>query len=509
MKIIDRIKENTDLIRGVIYARYSSNNQRTESIDAQVRAALDFAAKNEIIIVDQYIDIAKSGTNMYRPGFQAMITAAEKKTFDIVLVHKFDRFARNRQDSFTCRQKLLKNNVQLVSVTEYFDEGPESIILESVLEGISEYYSVNLAREVRKGLLENALQGKHTGGKPPLGYDVDPGSKQLIINEREAQIVRMIFNMYCQGYSYQEMARILNTQSMKTKRGQDFRYNSFYNILINEKYTGTYFYNKTKSKDDNGKRNSHAYKHFGEIVRIDGAVPVIIKNDIFSLAQQMISCHKNHGNGQRKENYLLSGLVICGCCGGKYTGSRRFSGRNKSLQVVYQCSVRKHEKICTNKEVGKDRLEAAVLSKLSDYLFNDSNYKLVQNDYLAHMEKWTESQNTLILAIKKKIIGLENEVQALMRFATRTFSTTTYDTLANKLDVLLHEKEICANDLNEAVQAKSILLNGNDDPERAYEYTKSMFANSQFADVKRIIGLFVQRIVLSDESLCIHFNDIV
>ena len=181
--------------RVALYARYSSDNQRSESIDAQIRAMRAYCQHHNYIIVETYIDEAKSATTDKRPSFQQMIKDSENKTFDILLVHKLDRFARNRYDSAIYKRELKKNNVLVYSVIENLDSSPESIMMESVLEGMSEYYSKNLARETMKGMKETALQCKHTGGTAPLGYDVDPITRKLVINEYEAESVRIIFDM--------------------------------------------------------------------------------------------------------------------------------------------------------------------------------------------------------------------------------------------------------------------------------------------------------------------------
>ena len=159
--------------RAAFYGRFSSNNQREESIDAQLRAAEEFAKKNNYEIVRTYADKAKSGTSDKRPEFLQMIKDAEKGIFDTLIVHKLDRFSRNKYDSALYKRKLKQYGIKLVSVTEQLDDSPESVILESVIEGMAEYYSKNLARETMKGLKENAYKCKHTGGLAPLGYDVN------------------------------------------------------------------------------------------------------------------------------------------------------------------------------------------------------------------------------------------------------------------------------------------------------------------------------------------------
>jgi site-specific DNA recombinase len=230
-------------VKAAIYARYSSDNQREESIDAQVRAIKEYCTHNNIQIVKLYTDEAKTATTDDRPGFLQMVKDSELGIFNLVIVHKLDRFARDRYDSAFYKRQLKRNGVRLISVLEQLDDSPESIILESVLEGMAEYYSANLAREVMKGMKETALQCKHTGGKPPLGYDVAE-DKTYIINEQEAQAVRLIFNMYATGKGYNEIIDKLNKEGYRTQTGRKFGKNSIHDILRNEKYRGIYIFNR-------------------------------------------------------------------------------------------------------------------------------------------------------------------------------------------------------------------------------------------------------------------------
>ena len=203
-----------------LYARFSSDNQRSESIDAQIRAMQAYCKQHNFVIVETYIDEAKSATTDRRPAFQQMICDSSAHTFNILLVHKLDRFARNRYDSAVYKRELKKNGVTVYSVLENLDNSPESIMMEAVLEGMSEYYSQNLAREVMKGLRETAIQCKHTGGIPPLGYDVDPDSRKLIINKDEAEAVKIIFDMYSAGCGYSAILDKLHELNKRTKSGK-------------------------------------------------------------------------------------------------------------------------------------------------------------------------------------------------------------------------------------------------------------------------------------------------
>ena len=252
---------------------------------------------------------------------------AQTGLFNCVIVHKLDRFSRDRYDSAFYKRLLKKKGIRLISVLENLNDSPESIILESVLEGMAEYYSKNLAREVRKGMNENAIKAKHNGGVPPLGYDVtkDMG---YAINEVEAA-VRHIFDMYAEGYGYGKIIEVLNSEDYKTKTGHSFGKNSIADILRNEKYIGRYVFNKRLKKGSN-----RQYKPDDEITRIDGALPAIISTGTWDKVQQILGGRKRMPRQGGKRTYILTGKIVCGECGAAYVG-----GRGDKRYYQYQCEV--------------------------------------------------------------------------------------------------------------------------------------------------------------------------
>lgn len=207
--------------------RYSSHAQDNGfSIEAQEKAIKKYADEHGYDLQYYYCDKAKTGTNSKRPEFQKMIADSKKKIFQVCIVHKTDRFARSRYDSIFFKSILKKSGVELLSVTENFGNDPEGKVMEGIAEVFAEYYSNNLAREVKKGLDVIASQGLHTGGLPPLGYDVS--EKRLVINESEAEIVRLIFDRYSNGYTYNDIAKELNAKGYKTKiEGSQSMYSSY------------------------------------------------------------------------------------------------------------------------------------------------------------------------------------------------------------------------------------------------------------------------------------------
>ena len=157
-------------MKAVIYARYSSDSQREESVEGQIRECTEYAKHNGITIVGTYIDRALSAKTDNRPEFQRMIKDSARNNFDVVIVWKLDRFSRDRYDSAHYKRILKKNGVKIISAKENISDGPEGIILESMLEGMAEYYSAELSEKIHRGQKENALKGKNNGGGIPLGY---------------------------------------------------------------------------------------------------------------------------------------------------------------------------------------------------------------------------------------------------------------------------------------------------------------------------------------------------
>lgn len=424
-----------------LYARFSSDNQRTESIDAQLRAMHTYCQQHNFTIVETYIDEAKSATSDRRPAFQQMIADSSKKEFDILLVHKLDRFARNRYDSAIYKRELRKNGVSVYSVLENLDNSPESIMLESVLEGMNEYYSQNLSREVMKGLKENALQCKHTGGLPPLGYDVDPTTKQLVINPAEAEAVKLIFSMYAEGFGYSDILLQLSNRGFKTKTGNYFGKNGLHNILSNEKYSGTYIYNRSSPKSEDGTRNSHRSKSAEEIISIPGGCPQIIDAQTFRKVQQRMEENRRAGSGGRnnaKTNYLLSGKVYCKDCGRNMQGFTRHYLKKDYTYYTYRCPTPKQR--CNNKEINKEYLETYTIQLLEKHIFNAKAAKRITKTIEAHQRNRTEINHSKRKEIEQE---LEETKIALQRIADAVADGLLSSALIERLNELeAHKKDL-------------------------------------------------------------------
>lgn len=206
-------------MNAVIYARYSCDNQREESIEGQLRECRAFAERNNYTLIDTYIDRAMSAKTDNRPEFQKMIKDSAKGQFNAIIVWKLDRFARNRYDSAHYKAMLRKNGVKVVSATEVISEGAEGIILESVLEGYAEYYSAELSEKVIRGMTENALKCQYNGGFVPVGFKIDE-NKHYQLDELVAPLIKEAFMMYVNGKPIKDIVEFLNSHGVLSSQGK-------------------------------------------------------------------------------------------------------------------------------------------------------------------------------------------------------------------------------------------------------------------------------------------------
>ena len=303
-------------MKAVIYARYSSDNQREESIEGQIRECTAFAEKNGITILRHYIDRAFSAKTDNRPEFQNMIKDSGKKLFDMIIVWKLDRFARNRYDSARYKALLKKNGVKVVSATEIISEGAEGIILESVLEGYAEYFSADLSEKVIRGQTENALKCKFNGGTIPIGYTID--DDQLFqIDPMTSPFVLEAYKRYDTGSTMKEIRDWLNAEGVTNTLGKPVTYNSVERMLKNRRYIGEYVYK--------------------DVVIPDG-IPAIVPQDLFDRVQQKLEQNKRApARHKAEDDYLLTTKLFCGYCGALLFGECG-TGRSGVTHHYYKCA---------------------------------------------------------------------------------------------------------------------------------------------------------------------------
>lgn len=494
-------------MRVVAYARYSSDNQREESIDAQLRAIEDYAKKNNMIIVKTYVDRAMSGTKDNRPEFMQMIMDSKKKIFDAVIVHKLNRFSRNQYDSAKYKHKLQRNNVKLLSVLERLDDSPESGIMESLLVGMAEYESRNLAREVMKGSLENARTCRHNGGLPPLGYSVDPRTQQYIINQETAPIIRFIFNSYINGNGYHYIVDKLNKKGLKTTKGNNFTVSTIKDILKNEKYIGTYTYNKVEAKNIDGKRNSHRSKKEDQIIKIEGGMPAIIDKKDFEEVKRIMERNKKiHNTYNAKEIYLLSGLIECGECGAKMNGNISYykSNEERLRYIMYRCTSKSGQSKDHTKSIKRDIIEEYILTEMEKVIFSDQAISYLVNELSKFSNSKSKQMQDELKFNKNKLSKIEKDIENILLAVAEG---NRHASLMDRLSKLEEEKESLVIQLEETK-----LSYPETEPitasylKKIFKEHKNILEQRDKELIKKFISLYVEKVLVFEGYVDVVFK---
>ena len=458
----------------VIYARYSSDNQREESIEGQIRECTAYAEKNGITIVKHYIDRAISAKTDNRPEFQQMIKDSDKKLFDIVLVWKLDRFARNRYDSARYKTQLKKNGVKLMSATEIISEGPEGIILESVLEGYAEYYSADLAEKVVRGQTENILKGRCNGGRGTFGYTLD-SERKFHIDPLTSPFVLESFKKYNEGSTMKEIRDWLNENGIKNPVGGAFTYNSVEHMLKNRRYIG-----ELKFRD----------------VVVPDAIPPIIPLELFEDVQEKIAKNKKAPARRKAEDdYLLTTKLFCGYCGALMFGE---SGTSRTGEVhrYYKCATAKKHKGCKKKTVRKQWLEDLVVNQTMQLVKDDAAMESI----IAKVMELQNKENTNIPLYEKQLRDAESGIQNMLNAIQVGILTSS---TKERLEQLEETKRELEARIAEEKLAK---------PKVTEEFIRFWLLRFRKLDMslkdqrQALVDTFINAIYLYDDKVLITFN---
>ncbi len=464
--------------RTVIYARFSSHTQTEQSIEGQLRECYDYAKRQDLTVVGEYIDRALTGTTDKRPQFLKMIDDSKKKTFDYVLVYQLDRFARNRYDSANYKAKLKKNGVRVLSAKENITEDASGILIEGVLESMAEYYSAELSQKVKRGIKESLTKGYFIGGYGLLGYDtVD---KKWTINPLEAVVVKDIFTRYRNGEKAKDIIDRLNASGIKTKSGKKFTMSQLARIIRNEKYMG--------------------------VVNIDGnvytnVIPPIVDETLFRAANSVMDTHKHKQRKNYDEQpYILSGKLVCGYCHSAITAE---AGTSKTGRVYhyYKCYGKKLKTTdCQKKAVSQEYIERLVFEATIKYVLRPNVIDKISNIVT---EKFNADLATpvALLSLEKELKEVNKSIGGIMAAIEHgIFTKTTQERLlsleAEKSDL---ETKITVE------QARQIK------PLKASEVKKflSYFARMKYEDGEErneFFNSFINRVILFDDKVIILYN---
>ena len=361
-------------INGVIYARFSPGpNQTEQSIEGQVRDCQEYAKANGINIIEIYADRHLSGTEFeHRDDFKRMLRDAEKKHFSCVIVWKIDRFGRNREEIAINKVHLRKHGVKVLYAKEHIPEGPEGIILESMLEGMAEYYSAELSQKIRRGQRESVLKGRILTINPLFGYRKDE-NMHYVIEPTEAPIVQDVFEMYASGKKLKEIVDALEEKGVRNPAGKKFTYNMLHNMLRNRQYIGEYRFGSTFNPT---------------------AIPPIISKELFESCEERAKESANTSvkastaaSSKSAVNFYLSNKLVCGICNHNYQGD---SGTSKTgnKYYYYKCHGKKQRKTkCNSRAFKKEWLEDLILMNTFEDVLTDDMISLIATKVVEFQEQ--------------------------------------------------------------------------------------------------------------------------
>lgn len=400
-------------MKAALYARVSSEKQEVDlSISAQIKAIREYAHNNGYYVVKEFVDETESGKTTDRPEFRNMIAQAKRsaKPFDVILVWKFSRFARNRDDSIVYKAMLRKVGVQVLSINEPFEDTPTGRLFEAMIESLDEFYSANLGEEVTRRMRESASCGFYVSSYAPYDYrkiKVNDNGKErpkLEIEPEQANIVQRIFRYAKEGKGLRDICKALNQEGIMSPRGNRWGNTTVYKILTNEAYIGTLVWGKQSTREL-------------PPVRVENALPTIIDCDAFQQAQSYLkersfaSIHPKRVSS----TYLLSGLAKCGYCGKNLIGQDAKGGRFH----YYACGtlMKKGAGSCKAGYTRREKLESGVTDKLKGPILNYENLKelvqMVNEEMDSVADNYTERLNSVLVEIDNVNRRLERLYDAI------------------------------------------------------------------------------------------------
>ncbi len=462
-------------MKAVIYARYSSDNQREESIEGQLRECKEYAERNGMTVLTTYVDRALSAKTDHRPDFQRMIKDSGKGLFDVVLVWKLDRFARNRYDSAHYKSVLRKNGVKVVSAKEAIAEDSTGILLESLLEGYAEFYSAELAEKVIRGLTDNALKTKYNGGGVPIGYIIDK-EQHFQLDPAAAPLVLEAFTLYDEGATMKELVGYLYQKGFCDRSGKPLKLDVIARLLKNRRYIGEYRYR--------------------DIVQ-DGAIPAIVPQDLFDRVQERMAKNKKAPARKKakEEEYLLTTKLFCGYCGAPMVGESGTSRAN-TVHRYYKCATAKKKKGCHKKSVRKDWIEDMVVNETMKMVFDDTSME----DLADTLMDFHRREDTSLPLLKRQLEETAKGIDNLLNAIQQGILTTSTKTRLEELEETKAQLEV------------SILRAELDEPPIDREQFLFWLHRFRALDIskpehrKRLIDSFVNAIYLFDDKLVLTFN---
>ena len=410
-----------------------------------------------------------TGTNDKRPALQQMLYDSKNKGFDFVLVYKLDRFSRSRYDSSVNRAILLKNGVKLISATENISDTPEGILLDSVLVGLAEYYSVELSQKVKRGMNETKLKGNFTGGTIIYGYNVE--NHKVVINEGQAEVVRFIYEQYSLGVYVKDIIADL-TEKHIFNHGNPFARNTIYNILKNEKYSGVYRFNNQT---------------------FENMYPQIVSTEIYEKVRQKTNQNK-YGKRSIEVVYLLRNKLKCGYCGEPISAECGTSSKGNKRRYYKCLGKKRHTTNCNKQTLRKEILENFVIDILLKELNKPQTIEKMINNILKVQESM-ESGNSFLTSLYKEKVETQNTLNNIMKAVEQGVVNNTINKRMTELEKKLED-----------IERQIIVEKSKTNFKLTKEDIVTYLNDALKLEPQLLINYIVNQIILFDDKMQIYFN---
>ena len=497
------MQHQPDLIPAALYARVSSDRQDVDlSVAAQLRALRDFAERNGYVVVREYIDEAESGRTSDRPQFRKMLDEASgaNAPFQEILVWKFSRFTRKREHAVAFKSMLRRRGIRVTSITEHADDTPTGKLMEAIIESVDEFYSENLAQEVRRGMREAASRGFWVTPHVPYGYKrvhVQDGPKKrprLDLNPPADAVARRMFLLALAGNSVLDIAKALNEDGIPSPRGKKWLKTTVHKLLVNETYTGTLVWGVN---DKSG----------APPVRVEDAYPAIVSREEFERVGQALQDRAPERAHPRRvaSRYLLSGLVRCERCNKALTGAEAKGGRYS--YYVCQTILNGGRKVCDTPRLNADRFERVIIGQIRDHILTGSNIRELVKLLEEEMDGVANEERERLSAIETE----QEEVRLKMDRLWHVVETAGMEVNDILPRLRVHQErqaqlERAAEEARSALTERRDFLDRTEVIARFVEEMSEFLQASELTETKAFIRSFVKRIVVRKGTAVIHYT---
>ena len=498
------MNQQTELRPAAIYARVSTERQDADlSISAQLKELRKYAKNNGYIVVREYVDEARSGSDANRPEFAKMLAEAnqpDNQPFHAILVWKFSRFSRRREHAVAFKAKLKRRGVRVISISEPADDSPVGAMIEGVIEVLDEFYIGNLSQDVRRGMREAASRGFWVAVHPPYGYRTEyvyDGPKQrprLVLNPPDDGVVKRMFDMAASGRSVLDIAKALNSEGIASARGKSWNQSVVHYLLRNEAYTGTLIWGKNSSDG-------------APPIRVEGAFPAIVSCEQFSRVQDQLRAKAPSVMHPRRaaSPHLLSGLLKCRSCRRSLVAQGAKSGQ----YTYYVCnSIQKRGSgACDAPRLNAKRIERLIAVEIRENILTDSNIRDLVRLIGEEMEE-VEGEGLLKLkSIEKELDVARRAVQRLWE-AVETSDLEVADIVPRLRQHRERQERLerTAEESRALVGERRALLDSVDAVAAYDSELSDLIKSSEVTVARGFIRSFVEKITVGRGEVTIHYT---